>query len=220
MQRRTWWFERVRHNRSRIPMTVYLTMKRAVDLVGGLLLLGLSLPVLAVCAIAIKLEEPDAPVLFGQIRTGKGGKPIRIYKFRTMVKNAAEMKPELLHLNELEWPDFKITNDPRLTPLGAVLRRWSLDELPQFLNVVRGDLSLVGPRPTSFGPETYELWQTARLDVKPGLTGLWQVAGRASLPFPDRVRMEIVYVEHRSLMLDLVLLAATVPAVLTRRGAA
>lgn len=213
------WLDRVIYNRPRIPATVYLLLKRSMDLVVGVALLAISLPVMAVCAFAIKLEDPDAPVIFGQQRTGKDGKPIRIYKFRTMVENASEMKAQLMHLNELEWPDFKISNDPRLTRVGRFLRAWSLDELPQFFNVVRGDLSLVGPRPTSFGPETYELWQTARLDAKPGLTGLWQVAGRASLPFPERVRLEIAYIEHRSLTLDLALLTATVPAVIRRKGA-
>ena len=112
-----------------------------------------------------------APVFFRQNRTGKGGKRFQLFKFRTMVVNAEEMKLQLAHLNELQWPDFKITNDPRITRVGRILRKTSLDELPQILNIIRGDMSFVGPRPTSFAAETHKLWQTERLDVQPGLNG-------------------------------------------------
>jgi lipopolysaccharide/colanic/teichoic acid biosynthesis glycosyltransferase len=142
-----------------------------------------------------------------------------MYKFRTMVPNAEELKAKYAHLNELKWPDFKITNDPRVTFLGRVLRKTSLDELPQLFNVLRGEMSLVGPRPTSFGAETYQLWHTERLDVIPGLTGLWQVEGRAHVEFDDRLRLDIAYIERASLWLDIVILFRTIAAVFMQKGA-
>jgi lipopolysaccharide/colanic/teichoic acid biosynthesis glycosyltransferase len=129
------------------------------------------------------------------------------------------LKPKYAHLNELQWPDFKITNDPRITRLGKFLRKTSLDELPQLFNVLKGEMSLVGPRPTSFGPETYKLWHTSRLDVMPGLTGLWQIMGRAQLEFDDRLRLDIAYIERASLWLDIAILLRTVTAVFQSRGA-
>jgi lipopolysaccharide/colanic/teichoic acid biosynthesis glycosyltransferase len=119
-------------------------------------------------------------------------------KLRTMVRNAEEMKAQLAHLNELAYPDFKISNDPRITRVGRILRKTSLDELPQLLNVIRGDMSLVGPRPTSFSASTYSLWHTARLEAKPGITGLWQVSGRNELDFDERLRLDIAYIDERS----------------------
>ena len=142
-----------------------------------------------------------------------------MYKFRTMAPNAEELKSEYAHLNELQWPDFKITNDPRITPIGRFLRKTSLDELPQLFNVLSGEMSLVGPRPTSFGPETYKLWHTHRLDVIPGLTGLWQIIGRAQLEFDDRLRLDIAYIERASIWLDINILARTILAVFESRGA-
>ncbi len=142
-----------------------------------------------------------------------------MYKFRTMVPNAEELKSRYAHLNELQWPDFKITNDPRITPLGRWLRKTSLDELPQLFNVLRGEMSLVGPRPTSFGPETYKLWHTERLDVIPGMTGLWQVFGRARLEFDERLRLDIAYIERASLWLDICILFMTAISVFRQRGA-
>jgi lipopolysaccharide/colanic/teichoic acid biosynthesis glycosyltransferase len=136
-----------------------------------------------------------------------------------MVPNAEVLKSTYAHLNELQWPDFKITNDPRITPIGKFLRKTSLDELPQIINVLRGEMSLVGPRPTSFGPETYKLWHTSRLDVTPGITGLWQIFGRAKLEFDDRLRLDIAYIERASLWLDIQILVLTVLAVFQQRGA-
>ncbi|RME90543.1 MAG: sugar transferase [Anaerolineae bacterium] len=153
------------------------------------------------------------------MRTGKGGRRFPMYKFRTMVPNAEELKAKYAHLNELQWPDFKITNDPRVTRVGRFLRKTSLDELPQLINILRGEMSLVGPRPTSFGPETYKLWHTERLDVLPGLTGLWQVCGRAQLEFDERLRLDIAYMERASLWLDINILCRTVLAVFEQRGA-
>jgi lipopolysaccharide/colanic/teichoic acid biosynthesis glycosyltransferase len=190
-----------------------------MDLLLVILAAPLALPLLGLCALMIKLESPRDPVLFAQVRTGKGGRPFRMYKFRTMVVNAEELKKELAHLNELQWPDFKITNDPRITRVGGFLRKTSLDEAPQVLNVLRGEMSLVGPRPTSFSAQTYKLWHTERLDVQPGITGLWQIVGRGTSEFNDRLRLDIAYIERRCLWLDVQILFRTVTAVLGQRGA-
>jgi lipopolysaccharide/colanic/teichoic acid biosynthesis glycosyltransferase len=136
-----------------------------------------------------------------------------------MVRNADELKGELAHLNVLPPPDFKIPDDPRITRVGKILRKTSLDELPQLLNVLRGDMSLVGPRPTSFEPSVYKLWHTRRLDVTPGLTGLWQIAGRHTMTFDERLRLDIEYIERRSMALDLRILLATALSVVGGKGA-
>jgi len=203
----------------RRELSWYEPAKRALDLAVGLAVLPLILPVIALCALVILIESPGAPALFRQERTGRGGRRFRMYKLRTMVPNAHELKAQYMHLNEHRYPDFKITNDPRVTRCGRILRKTSLDELPQIFNVILGDMSLVGPRPTSFGPETYRLWHTARLEVKPGLTGLWQVSGRADLEFDDRLRLDISYIRRRSFWLDLQILVRTFTAVLSTRGA-
>lgn len=197
----------------------YLIAKRVMDVTLVLLAMPLLLPLMGLIALLIRLDSPGAPSLFTQIRTGKGGVPFKMYKFRTMVPNAEAMKKELMHLNELKWPDFKITNDPRITRVGKFLRKTSMDEFPQFFNVLKGDMSLVGPRPTSFSAKTYKLWQTERLDVQPGLTGLWQIVGRASTEFDERLRLDIAYITHRCLWLDIQILVRTYTAVLTQRGA-
>jgi lipopolysaccharide/colanic/teichoic acid biosynthesis glycosyltransferase len=181
-------------------------------------MLPVALPVLALCILAIRLDSPG-PALFVQPRTGKYGRRFGMFKLRTMVKNAAELKAKYMHLNEHTYPDFKITNDPRMTRVGRILRKTSLDELPQLLNVLKGDMTLVGPRPTSFGAETYRLWHTARLEVKPGLTGLWQVSGRSDLDFDDRLRLDVAYIRHRCLWLDVQILLRTATAVISTRGA-
>ena len=142
-----------------------------------------------------------------------------MYKIRTMVGNAEELKHKYMHLNELTWPDFKITNDPRITRVGKVLRKTSLDELPQIFNVIKGDMSLVGPRPTSFDSSTYKLWHTTRLECKPGITGLWQVCGRNELDFDDRLRLDIAYLRNRCVWLDIKILFHTISSVFTGRGA-
>jgi lipopolysaccharide/colanic/teichoic acid biosynthesis glycosyltransferase len=197
----------------------YLRAKRIFDLTLTLASAPLWLPLMGVIAFLIWITSPGAPVIFTQLRTGKGGRRFKMYKFRSMVPNAEELKAKYAHLNELQWPDFKITNDPRITPLGRILRKTSLDELPQLLNVLRGEMSLVGPRPTSFGAETYRLWHTERLDVTPGLTGLWQIVGRGSMEFDDRLRLDIIYIERRSLLVDFLILLHTVTAVFKQRGA-
>jgi len=193
-------------------------IKRLFDLA----LIGITapfwLPTFVLVAIAVKLSDPAAPLFFVQMRTGQGGRRFRMYKFRTMVANAEALKEQLRTHSELAWPDFKIKRDPRITPLGRWLRKSSLDELPQLINVILGDMSLVGPRPTSFEPDTYEPWQTARLDAQPGLTGLWQVEGRAETRFDERIRIELDYIERQGFWLDLWILLRTVPAVLKMRG--
>jgi lipopolysaccharide/colanic/teichoic acid biosynthesis glycosyltransferase len=197
---------------------VYRAVKRFVDVAVALAALPFAVPIMLLCALAVSLDSEGAP-FFAQPRTGLGGKRFRMYKLRTMVKNAGELKAKYAHLNELTWPDFKITNDPRVTRVGRFLRRTSLDELPQLFNVLLGDMSLVGPRPTSFAADTYSLWHTARLEVKPGVTGLWQVSGRNELDFDDRLRLDIGYIRNRSLKLDLVILIRTFTAVISARGA-
>jgi lipopolysaccharide/colanic/teichoic acid biosynthesis glycosyltransferase len=197
----------------------YLTVKRIMDLSIVLVTLPFWGLVLLVVGVSIAITSPGAPVMFTQLRTGKGGKRFQMYKFRSMVPNAEELKEKYMHLNELQWPDFKITNDPRITKVGRVLRKTSLDELPQLINVLKGEMSLVGPRPTSFGSETYKLWHTERLDVMPGITGLWQIVGRAKLEFDDRLRLDIAYIERASIWLDFNILVRTVLAVFKQKGA-
>jgi lipopolysaccharide/colanic/teichoic acid biosynthesis glycosyltransferase len=213
------WLNRIKPNRSPRARKAYLFSKRLMDLTILLLALPFLLPLFLLCALLIKIESPDGPVMFSQKRTGQGGRTFRMYKFRTMVPNAEELKKELQHLNELQWPDFKISNDPRITKVGRILRKTSLDELPQLLNIIKNEMSLVGPRPTSFGAHTYDLWQTERLDVQPGLTGLWQLFGRGTTEFHDRLLLDIAYIERRCLWLDIQILFRTVPAVLKQRGA-
>lgn len=188
--------------------------KRTLDLVFALCALPVVLPLLALCAAAIKLDSPRDPVLFKQPRTGKDGRRFPMYKFRTMVVDADKLKSDLDEHNMLSWPDFKVKRDPRITRPGRFLRKTSLDELPQLFNVLRGEMSLVGPRPTSFDVSSYALWHSERLDVLPGVTGLWQVKGRGRIDFDDRVRLDIAYIENRSLLMDVVLLFRTVPALL------
>lgn len=197
----------------------YRWIKRFMDLVIVFLLAPVWVPVMGIISLLIKLESPKGPIFFIQKRSGKNGSRFKLYKFRTMVENAEEMKKELWHLNELEWPDFKITNDPRITKVGKILRKTSLDEVPQIINILLGDMSLVGPRPTFFSSDDYAMWQTERLDIKPGLTGVWQLYGRGEVLFDDRVRMDILYVQNFSLGMDLYILLKTPGAVISQKGA-
>lgn len=211
------WYE-VSRDKKNFSGPGYFRLKRIFDIVISLLLLFLVLPVLIICAFAIKIDSPG-PIFFVQERTGLGGKRFKIFKLRTMRKDADEIKEDYAHLSTLGWPDFKIPDDPRITRLGSFLRTTSLDELPQFLNVILGDMSLVGPRPTSFASSTYDLWHTARLDIKPGITGLWQVSGRSDIEFDDRVRLDVAYIRNVSLKLDLQIMLRTCIAVLKQKGA-
>jgi lipopolysaccharide/colanic/teichoic acid biosynthesis glycosyltransferase len=182
----------------------------------GLLLI---LPFLPVLALAIKLSSPG-PVLYRSIRLGRSGEPFVFYKFRSMVDGAHESRKYVLHMNEVDGPIFKITNDPRITRVGRFLRRSSLDEIPQLWNVLRGDMTLVGPRPPiPEEVEKYEPWQRRRLDVKPGLTCLWQISGRSKLGFDEWMRLDIQYIRHQSFLLDVKIILRTLPAVVSRDGA-
>jgi lipopolysaccharide/colanic/teichoic acid biosynthesis glycosyltransferase len=219
IQTEYWWVEKIDPSEALFRGRAYRLVKRVMDITLILLSLPLLIPVFVLLALLIKLESPDGPVLFSQDRTGKHGKRFKMYKFRSMVPNAEELKKELADLNELQWPDFKITEDPRVTKIGNLLRKTSLDELPQLLNILKGEMSLVGPRPTSFSADTYDLWQTARLDVVPGLTGLWQIIGRGETEFYERLRLDIAYIKHRCIWLDIQILFRTVWVVFSQRGA-
>jgi lipopolysaccharide/colanic/teichoic acid biosynthesis glycosyltransferase len=193
--------------------------KRLLDIVGAIAGLILFTPLLALIAVAIKLTSPG-PVLFTQWRSGRGGRPFRIYKFRTMAVDAEAHKAALRPRSEQDGPAFKMAHDPRVTRLGRLLRKTSLDELPQFWNVLLGDMSLVGPRPLPCDEaNACRPWQRRRLDITPGLTCIWQVRGRSRVTFEEWVRMDLQYIHAQSLVCDLVLIVLTVPAVLSRRGA-
>jgi exopolysaccharide biosynthesis polyprenyl glycosylphosphotransferase len=196
-----------------------LFLKRALDLtVGVVALVVAALPMLAV-AVAVKLTSPG-PVLFRQKRVGKDGKLFTCYKFRSMYQDAEARLEELRHLNEADGPIFKIRNDPRLTPVGRFIRRCSLDELPQIFNILKGEMSWVGPRPPTPKEVTqYDDWHLRRLNVMPGLTGLWQVSGRSDLSFEEMVKLDLYYAENWSLGVDLKIMLRTIPAVLGRSGA-
>ena len=194
-------------------------LKRSFDLITSALLLVLMAPVLAVIALAVKLSSPG-PIIYRSVRPGIGGRPFACFKFRTMREHADQMLADLEPLNEKSGALFKIRHDPRLTPVGRVLRRFSLDELPQLVNVLRGEMSLVGPRPLPTRDfERLEEWHKKRYLVLPGITGLWQVSGRSELDFDDLVRLDFLYLERWSILLDLSILVKTIPAVFTRRGA-
>jgi lipopolysaccharide/colanic/teichoic acid biosynthesis glycosyltransferase len=196
----------------------YLRVKHAVDVVLAILILPVVASVGLACAVAIRLESPG-PILFRQHRTGLDGRLFPMLKFRTMVENAEALKASLQHLNILPPPDFKILNDPRITRVGKLLRKTSLDELPQIINVFRGEMSLVGPRPTDFDVSTYALWHTERLEVPPGITGLWQISGRHLTNFDERLRLDIKYIEQMSFTQDLRILVRTIGVVLRGTGA-
>lgn len=213
------WIDKLRPEHRMITGPAYDVLKRLFDVVVILLAAPLWVPIALICAAVIKIDDPSSPVIFTQRRAGLRGSEIHMHKFRTMVPDADSMKAELEHLNELEWPYFKITDDPRITRPGRFLRSTSLDELPQLWDVLMGRLSLVGPRPTDFMADDYRLWQTERLDVKPGVTGLWQLYGRGVSDMDGGTRLDIAYVQRRSMWLDVQILFRTIPAVITRRGA-
>lgn len=193
--------------------------KRALDVLGAGVGLVLLAPLLAVVAVAVKLDSPG-PVFFRQLRTGRGGRKFHIVKFRTMRVGAEAQRAALLERNEQDGPAFKMRDDPRVTAIGRFLRATSLDELPQLWNVLRGEMSLVGPRPLPCEEtDATALWHRRRLDVAPGVTGLWQVRGRCQVAFDDWMRMDLQYIGRQSLVQDLKLIVATLPAVILRRGA-
>ena len=192
-------------------------VKRTFDLVLSIVLLVVLSPVLLAIAVAVKLSS-RGPVIYRSARPGMAGRPFRCFKFRTMREHADQADVE--SLNEASGALFKIRHDPRLTPVGRFLRRFSLDELPQLVNVIRGEMSLVGPRPLPMRDfERLEEWHKKRYLVLPGITGLWQVSGRSELDFDDLVRLDFLYLERWSVLLDMVIMLKTIPAVLSRRGA-
>lgn len=198
-------------------------IKHLMDLAGAfvLLILLVVVPVFPVIALLIKVTSPG-PVFFKQQRSGQNGAPFTLYKFRTMVTNAEQLKSELEAMNEMNGPVFKVTNDPRITRIGRFLRRYSLDELPQLFNVLRGEMSLVGPRPLPVDEvkRFNDLAHRRRLSVKPGLTCLWQISGRNQIKdFKDWVRLDLEYIDNWSLWLDFKILLRTIPAVFTATGA-
>jgi len=195
-------------------------MKRALDFSISLILIIILSPLFIITALLIKLTSPG-PVFFIQERMGLNKRKIRIYKFRTMVANAEQKLAEFEHLNEVSGPVFKIKDDPRITRVGRFLRKTSIDELPQLFNVLKGDMSLVGPRPlpvrdyNGFNQD----WHRRRLSVRPGITCLWQINGRSSIPFEKWMELDMEYIDHWSLWLDFKILTKTIPAVLNGSGA-
>ena len=194
---------------------VYLFLKRLIDIIGASLGLILASPIMLIVAILIKLEDPKGPIFFSQIRNGAYPGTFKMYKFRSMYIDAEERLQELMHLNEQSGPAFKMKHDPRITRVGKFIRKTSLDELPQLFNVLKGDMSLVGPRPAiPREVEQYTAYQKQRLFVKPGLTCIWQVSGRNNIGFDEWVELDIEYIKTRNLWLDIKLILMTIPAML------
>jgi exopolysaccharide biosynthesis polyprenyl glycosylphosphotransferase len=197
-----------------------LLSKRLIDIMASTVLLVLLAPLFIAVVLLIKWDSPG-PVFFGQERVGLNKRRFRMLKFRTMLKGSDHQQCALEHLNEAEGPVFKIKNDPRITRIGAFLRRFSIDELPQLVNVLKGEMSLVGPRPLPVRDvERIDVqWHKRRFSIKPGITCLWQVNGRSNIAFNDWVRMDLDYIDKWSLGLDLLILVKTIPAVLRGPGA-
>ena len=188
---------------------IYLFSKRAIDIVGSIVGLVLLSPILLIVAIAIKLESKGS-IIFSQKRIGLKGKEFKMYKLRSMVEDAEKLKKDLMKSNEMSGPMFKMKDDPRVTRVGKFIRKTSIDELPQLVNVLKGDMSLVGPRP-SLPKEVkkFKPWMKKRLEVKPGLTCFWQVSGRNNIDFEDWMKLDIKYVEERSFLVDIKLIFKT-----------
>jgi exopolysaccharide biosynthesis polyprenyl glycosylphosphotransferase len=201
------------------PSRVYAALKRLTDIAVAGFLLVLFLPIIPVVAILIRLDSPG-PIFFKQKRIGKDGKTFNFYKFRSMVPGAESVIDALRPLSGVDGPVFKIREDPRITHVGRFLRRSSLDELPQLLNVLRGEMSIVGPRPNLPSEVSQYLpWQRRRLDVTPGITCFWQIAGRSHIGFQEWMRLDLEYVRKRSYVTDLKIMMQTIPAVIARKGA-
>jgi exopolysaccharide biosynthesis polyprenyl glycosylphosphotransferase len=198
---------------------LYSVFKRLMDVTVGCAILVLVIPVIPAIALMIKLDSPG-PVFFKQERIGRFGRPFQFYKFRSMHREAETRKRDIERLNEQKGPVFKMRSDPRVTHVGNFLRRSSLDEMPQILNVLKGDMSLVGPRPHMPAEvAAYEPWHRARLNVKPGITCLWQISGRSEISFDQWMHLDLEYIERRGALTDLAILFRTVPAVMARKGA-
>ena len=188
---------------------IYELVKRIIDIICSLIALIVLMPILILVAIIIKIES-NGPIIFAQHRVGKAGKLFKMYKFRSMVSNAEELKENLTKENERTGPMFKIKNDPRITRMGKFVRKTSIDELPQLVNILKGDMSIVGPRP-SLPDEVkeFEDWMLQRLNVRPGLTCYWQVAGRNDIEFEEWMKLDIKYVEERNCLIDIILIMKT-----------
>lgn len=212
------WIKKYDPDRALLRGRAYNVAKRIFDLTVILLSLPLLVPLFLVLMLLVKHEYPEREIFFKQLRTGKNGRRFWMYKFSTMVPNAEELKAGLQYLSVVQWPDFKLLDDPRVTRLGKFLRKTSLDELPQLFNVIKGEMSLVGPRPTSFSPQVYKIWHTERLEVVPGITGLWQITTRNKTEFDERLITDIAYIQHRCFMLDLEILLRTFFDVIKARG--
>lgn len=198
----------------------YLVIKRIVDFLGALVGIILCLPVFFILAILIKLEDPRGAVFFYQIRVGKDEKQFKMYKFRSMVANAEELLESLLDKNEIEGHMFKLKEDPRVTRIGKLIRKTSMDELPQLWNVLKGEMSLVGPRPPLVREvEEYNEYHKQRLYVVPGCTGLWQISGRNNVSFEKMVELDLKYIKHRSIMMDLKIILKTCKVLLGSKDA-
>jgi exopolysaccharide biosynthesis polyprenyl glycosylphosphotransferase len=196
-------------------------VKRLIDIVGAAVLLVVLSPLMLIAALAVKLTS-EGPIIFSQERCGLNRRRFRMLKFRTMVVNAEQLQAALESQNEVQGAAFKIARDPRITPIGRILRRTSIDELPQLINVLRGDMSLIGPRPLP-NRDVSRFTRTTdmrRFSVRPGCTGLWQVSGRARLIFDEWIRLDLHYIDNWSLLLDFRILARTIPAVIRGEGAA
>ncbi|WP_426449083.1 sugar transferase [Paenibacillus sp. S-38] len=199
---------------------VYLAMKRMIDIVGAIVGLVITAPLFLILAILIKLEDPKGPVFFKQQRVGKNEALFHMFKFRSMVSNAEELLAQLLSQNEVSGHMFKMKNDPRITKIGRFIRKTSLDELPQLWNVLRGDMSLVGPRPPlPREVKEYSNYHKQRLSVTPGCTGLWQVSGRSQLGFEEMVELDLKYIANRNLFFDIKIIFKTVRVLLGSKDA-
>ncbi|OMF21255.1 multidrug MFS transporter [Paenibacillus sp. FSL H8-0548] len=208
--------ERGNHN----EISVYSIMKRAIDITGSLFGLMLLSPLFVIIAILIKWEDPKGSVFFYQTRIGKDEKPFRMYKFRSMLTGAEDKLKELLAQNEISGAMFKMKDDPRITKIGKLIRKTSIDELPQLLNVLRGEMSLVGPRPPlSREVAEYTEYDKQRLSITPGCTGLWQVSGRNNLSFKQMVELDLAYIEQRCIWFDIKIMFRTVKAVVASQDA-
>lgn len=198
----------------------YRTIKRIFDFVAALLAVIILSPLFLIIAIAIKINDPHGPVFYTQERVGKDGRRFRMFKFRSMVTNADELLEKLKQQNEIKGAMFKMKNDPRITTVGRFIRKYSLDELPQLLNVVGGSMSIVGPRPPlPYEVEQYTEYDKQRLMVKPGATGMWQVGGRNALNFDQMVELDLTYINERSIWLDLKIMFETVKVMIKPNAA-
>ncbi|WP_434738293.1 sugar transferase [Paenibacillus lautus] len=199
---------------------LYHVIKRAMDLIFAIIGLVMLIPVFIIVSVSIKLEDPKGSVFFCQTRIGKDEKPFRMYKFRSMVSNAEELLEKLLEQNEISGAMFKMKEDPRITNIGKFIRKTSIDELPQLWNVVRGEMSLVGPRPAlPREVNQYSTFEKLRLQVTPGCTGLWQVSGRNNLSFQEMLKLDLEYIQQRNLWLDVKLILRTVKIILLPNAA-